>query len=120
MVKVEKFGTMNELECVIKFNQTYHREPDGVSFCPYRICPLGAHIDHQYGKINGLAINYGINIAYAAKHNGVVELSSLNFPKRAQFHRRKSSYRRPIVLCCGNYLIYGSIVQIKQYYFTRD
>lgn len=77
---------MNELECVIKFNQTYRREPDGVSFCPYRICPLGAHIDHQYGKINGLAINYGINIAYAAKHNGVVELSSLNFPKRAQFH----------------------------------
>ena len=77
---------MNELKCVIKFNQTYHREPDGVSFCPYRICPLGAHVDHQYGKINGLAINYGINIAYAAKHNGVVELSSLNFPKRAQFH----------------------------------
>lgn len=27
MVKVEKFGTMNELECVIKFNQTYRREP---------------------------------------------------------------------------------------------
>lgn len=77
---------MNEQRCVIKFNQTYHREPDGVSFCPYRICPLGAHIDHQYGKINGLAINYGIHIAYAAKHNGVIELSSLNFPKRAQFH----------------------------------
>lgn len=77
---------MNEQRCVIKFNQTYHREPDGVSFCPYRICPLGAHIDHQYGKINGLAINYGIHIAYAVKHNGVVELASLNFPKRAQFH----------------------------------
>lgn len=53
---------MNELECVVKFNQIYHREPDGVFFCPYRICPLGAHIDHQYGKINGLAINYGINV----------------------------------------------------------
>ena len=54
---------MRELECVVKFNQTYNREPDGVSFCPYRICPLGAHVDHQYGKINGLAINYGIHIA---------------------------------------------------------
>lgn len=43
-------------------------------------------MDHQYGKINGLAINYGIHIAYSAKKNGVVELSSINFPKRAQFH----------------------------------
>ena len=28
----------------------------------------------------------GIHIAYSVKHNGVVELKSLNFPKRAQFH----------------------------------
>lgn len=75
-----------KLACVQKFNETYHRDPDDVSFCPYRICPLGAHVDHQYGKINGLAINYGIHIAYSAKHNGVIELSSLNFSKRAQFH----------------------------------
>lgn len=75
-----------DLACVQKFNEIYHRNPDDVAFCPYRICPLGAHVDHQYGKINGLAINYGIHIAYSAKHNGVVELSSLNFPKRAQFH----------------------------------
>lgn len=75
-----------ELACVEKFNHIYNREPDDVAFCPYRICPLGAHVDHQYGKINGLAINYGIHIAYSAKHNGVIELASLNFPKRAQFH----------------------------------
>lgn len=77
---------MNELHCVTAFQNTYNRDPDAVAFCPYRICPLGAHVDHQYGKINGLAINYGIHIAYSAKKNGVVELSSLNFPKRAQFH----------------------------------
>jgi len=57
-----------------------------VAFCPYRISPLGAHIDHQWGKINGLAIDKGIHIAYSRKENGVVELQSLNFPKRAQFH----------------------------------
>lgn len=55
------------------------------AFCPYRISPLGAHIDHQYGKINGLAIDKGIHMAYHPKQNGVVELQSLNFPKRAQF-----------------------------------
>lgn len=68
------------------FEQTYKRSPDGIAFCPYRICPLGAHSDHQHGKITGLAINKGIHIAYAAKQNGVVELVSLQFEKRAQFH----------------------------------
>ena len=55
-------------------------------FCPYRISPLGAHIDHQFGVVNGFAIDKGIHIAYGTKKNGVVELQSLNFPKRAQFH----------------------------------
>ena len=50
-----------------------------MAFCPYRISPLGAHIDHQYGKINGLAIDKGIHMAYHPKQNGVVELQSLNF-----------------------------------------
>lgn len=74
---------MNAIE---KFHSTYHREPEGVAFCPYRICPLGAHSDHQHGKITGLAIDKGIHIAYAPKQNGVIELSSLQFEKRAQFH----------------------------------
>ena len=74
------------MRCEELFRETYGREPDGVSFCPYRVSPLGAHIDHQFGKINGLALDRGIHIAYAPKHNGVVELQSLNFPKRAQFH----------------------------------
>jgi len=74
------------MECIEKFEQRYHREPTGVAFCPYRVCPMGAHSDHQYGKITGLAINKGIHIAYSAKKNGVVEMSSLQFPKRAQWH----------------------------------
>ncbi len=74
------------LKCEQRFNEIYHRDPAAVSFCPYRVCPLGAHVDHQFGKINGFAINYGIYIAYAPKRNGVVELTSMNFPKRAQFH----------------------------------
>lgn len=72
--------------CVEKFNQIYKSEPEGVAFCPYRICPIGAHSDHQYGKITGLAIDKGIHIAYRPKQNGVVELTSLQFDKRAQWH----------------------------------
>ncbi len=74
------------MTCTDIFEQTYKKSPEGVAFCPYRICPLGAHSDHQYGKITGLAIDKGIHIAYAPKQNGVVELSSLQFDKRAQWH----------------------------------
>ena len=74
------------MRCVERFEQIYHREPQGVSFCPYRICTIGAHSDHQLGKITGLAIDKGIHIAYSPKQNGVVELTSLQFDKRAQWH----------------------------------
>ena len=74
------------MRCEEVYFETYGKAPEAVAFCPYRISPLGAHIDHQYGKINGLAIDKGIHIAYSRKENGVVELQSLNFPKRAQFH----------------------------------
>ena len=69
-----------------KFSQIYGRDPEGVSFCPYRICPIGAHSDHNLGKITGLAIDKGIHIAYSPKQNGVVEMTSMQFPKRAQWH----------------------------------
>ncbi|MBE7044833.1 MAG: GHMP kinase [Ruminococcaceae bacterium] len=68
------------------FLQIYKKEPADTAFCPYRICPIGAHSDHQYGKITGLAIDKGIRIAYGVKQNGVIELISMNFEKRAQFH----------------------------------
>lgn len=74
------------MRCEEVYFETYGKTPEAVAFCPYRISPLGAHIDHQWGKINGLAIDKGIHIAYSRKENGVVELQSLNFPKRAQFH----------------------------------
>lgn len=74
------------MKCVEKFTSLYHKEPEAVGFCPYRICPLGAHSDHQLGKITGFAIDKGIHLAYKPKMNGVVELVSLQFEKRAQWH----------------------------------
>ena len=74
------------LRCSETFKETYGREPESTAFTPYRICPIGAHIDHQHGRITGLAINKGIHIAYGAKQNGIVEIQSLQFPKRAQWH----------------------------------
>lgn len=77
------------MKCEEKFFEIYRKQPDDVAFCPYRICPIGAHVDHQLGRITGLAIDRGIHFAYAAKQNGVIELLSLQFDKRAQFHIRE-------------------------------
>ena len=74
------------LRCEETFRNIYLHEPLSVAFCPYRVCPLGAHIDHQDGVVTGFALDKGIHIAYGPKQNGVVELASLDFPKRAQFH----------------------------------
>lgn len=76
-----------EYEVVINsFKNKYHKEPEHLAFTPYRVCPIGAHSDHNLGKITGFAIDKGIRIAYSMKTNGIVELSSLQFPKRAQWH----------------------------------
>ena len=68
------------------FEQTYRKAPTYTAFTPYRICPLGAHSDHQLGKITGFAIDKGIHIAYGPKQNGIIEIQSVQFPKRAQWH----------------------------------
>ena len=77
------------MRCEEIFSETYKKAPDDVAFCPYRICPIGAHVDHQLGRITGLAIDRGIYFAYSSKQNGVIELASLQFDKRAQFHIRE-------------------------------
>ena len=73
------------MKCQEKFLEIYKHEPTDTVFCPYRVCPLGAHSDHQHGKVTGIAINKGITIAFGPKRNGVIELVSLDFDKRAQF-----------------------------------
>ena len=101
------------MNCVEKFEEIYRKSPDAVAFCPYRICPIGAHSDHQHGKITGLAIDKGISIAYHPKRNGVVELASLQFDKRAQFHIRGVPERRQ--LDWADYLR-GATIELSQRY----
>jgi galactokinase/galacturonokinase len=78
------------LKCEEVFFENYGQQPEGITFSPYRICPIGAHSDHNLGKITGLAIDQGIHLAYRTKRNGVVEMRSLQFPKRAQWFIRET------------------------------
>lgn len=51
---------------------------------PYRICPLGAHIDHQQGTVTALALDRAVHVAYVPIA-GQVRLSSLDFPGEVAF-----------------------------------
>ena len=86
---MEKGKGKKDVLCEERFHEIYMRDPDGIAFAPYRICPIGAHSDHNLGKITGFAIDKGIHIAFRPKQNGVIEMVSLQFPKRAQWHVRE-------------------------------
>ena len=55
------------------------------AFCPYRICPLGAHIDHQLGIVSGFAIDKGIEVEYEKTDDGSIVLTSAEFAKKVEF-----------------------------------
>lgn len=52
---------------------------------PYRICPLGAHVDHQLGLVLGMTIDRGILVAFTPNSEGLVRIRSLNFPGKIEF-----------------------------------
>ncbi len=52
---------------------------------PYRISPLGAHIDHQGGPVLGMTINAYTLLAYVPGRDDRVCLRSLNYPGRVNF-----------------------------------
>lgn len=52
---------------------------------PYRICPIGAHIDHQEGPVLGMAIDAYTVLVFAPTEDGRVSLASENFPGEARF-----------------------------------
>jgi len=55
---------------------------------PYRICPLGAHIDHQGGPVLGMTINAYALLAYVPCTEPRIRLESLNFPGVVEFDAR--------------------------------
>lgn len=46
---------------------------------PLRICPLGAHIDHQLGIVTGMTIDRAVMLAFVPRRDATVVLDSLNF-----------------------------------------
>ena len=52
---------------------------------PLRVCPLGAHSDHQDGLVTGMAIDASVNLAYSPNKEGIVRVHSIDFPGEEKF-----------------------------------
>lgn len=55
-------------------------------FSPYRVCPLGAHVDHQHGLVTGFAIDKGVDLWFNTTDDGSVRLTSRSFEGSVAFH----------------------------------
>lgn len=53
---------------------------------PLRICPLGAHIDHQGGTVTGMALDASVNMVYSPNNDGYIRVQSMDFPDEEYFH----------------------------------
>ncbi|KAF5178275.1 galacturonokinase [Thalictrum thalictroides] len=52
---------------------------------PYRICPLGAHIDHQGGNVSAMTINKGILLGFVASGDPRAVIRSGQFQGEVRF-----------------------------------
>ncbi|MCD8210732.1 MAG: galactokinase [Prevotella sp.] len=60
-------------------------------FVPYRVCPIGAHVDHQHGLVTGFAINKGVDLWFTPSTDGKVHLESRSFKGDVDFDVRQAS-----------------------------
>jgi galactokinase/galacturonokinase len=56
-----------------------------VIYSPLRVCPLGAHVDHQDGLVTGMTLNRAILLAFVPRSDGRVSVESVNFPGIVEF-----------------------------------
>ncbi len=80
------------------------------AFCPYRVCPLGAHIDHQLGIVSGFAIDKGIEVEYEKTDDGKIILTSAEFTKQVEFSAKTTP---ELVGDWADYLR-GALVSLKR------
>ncbi|KAF2547632.1 hypothetical protein F2Q70_00023666 [Brassica cretica] len=71
-----------------------------VVVAPYRICPLGAHIDHQGGAVSAMTINKGILLGFVPSGDTQVQLRSAQFEGEVCF--RVDEIQHPVGLANKN------------------
>lgn len=61
------------------FQKTESRQQVKRIFSPYRICPIGAHIDHQGGAVLGRTIRLGTTLEYEPTNTNEIHITSERF-----------------------------------------
>jgi len=61
------------------------RDEVSVVRSPYRVCPLGAHVDHQLGEVTGMALDRELLLGFARATDRTMRVTSHNFPDQIEF-----------------------------------
>ena len=75
----------NEVQTPSLNREGWGGSPSYHIYSPYRVCPLGAHVDHQHGLVTGFAINKGVDLWFNVREDGIVKLSSRSFEGDIEF-----------------------------------
>lgn len=86
-------------------------------FSPYRVCPLGAHVDHQHGIVTGFAINKGVDFWFNVREDPQVNLSSLTFDGEVHFDMSKRTEVKE--KCWGDYARGAKYALKKRFELTK-
>lgn len=78
---------------------------------PLRICPLGAHVDHQGGRVTGVALDSSVNLVYTPNEEGFIRIQSMDFPDEEHFHL--DNIPEMVPASWGNY-IRGAALSLKR------
>lgn len=86
-------------------------------FSPYRVCPLGAHVDHQHGIVTGFAIDKGVDLWFNVREDAKVNLKSLSFDGEVHIDLNKRTEIREYMW--GDYARGAKYALKKRFELTR-
>ncbi|KAL2342617.1 hypothetical protein Fmac_003902 [Flemingia macrophylla] len=76
---------LNEMRERVSKMANVNKEEVRVVVSPYRICPLGAHVDHQGGTVSAMTIDRGILLGFALSGSNQVVIHSGQFQGEVKF-----------------------------------
>ena len=103
-------------ELIQTFKHRYKETDVRAVKSPLRICPIGAHSDHQGGLVTGMTLDASVDIVYTPTEDGYVRIESMDFPDKELFHVTHDSDYIPGLW--GTY-IRGAVMAIRQDYVLK-
>ncbi|XP_038879630.1 galacturonokinase isoform X2 [Benincasa hispida] len=83
---------LNGIKTIVSEMSKRSKEDVRIVVSPYRICPLGAHIDHQGGNVSAMAINKGVLLGFVPSGDAQVVLRSAQFKGDVNFRVDENQY----------------------------